>query len=79
MLFLINLSTNSYKFTIKGHIVVRAVSIPKEKKIRILVKDSGKGFNPKEFKIYVCATKEKYQAYTLEELLPHSFGPEHLI
>ena len=35
--------------------------------------------NPKEFKVYVCATKEKYQAYTLEELLPHSFGPEHLI
>ena len=29
---LINLLTNSYKFTIKGHIVVRAVSIPKEKK-----------------------------------------------
>ena len=47
---LINLLTNSYKFTIKGHIVVRAVSMPKEKKIRILVKDSGKGFNPKEFK-----------------------------
>ena len=29
---LINLLTNSYKFTIKGKIVVRAVSIPKEKK-----------------------------------------------
>ena len=43
---LINLLTNSYKFTIKGKIIVRAVSIPKEKKIRILVKDSGKGFNP---------------------------------
>ena len=42
---LINLLTNSYKFTIKGHIVVRAVSMPKEKKIRILVKDSGKGFS----------------------------------
>ena len=51
---LINLLTNSYKFTIKGHIVVRAVSMPKEKKIRILVKDSGKGFNPKEFKKNGC-------------------------
>jgi signal transduction histidine kinase len=51
---LINLLTNSYKFTIKGHIVVRAVSIPKEKKIRILVKDSGKGFNPKDFKKNGC-------------------------
>jgi hypothetical protein len=46
---LINLLTNSYKFTIKGKIIVRAVSMPKEKKIRILVKDSGKGFNPKDF------------------------------
>ena len=51
---LINLLTNSYKFTIKGKIVVRAVSIPKEKKIRILVKDSGKGFNPNEFKKNGC-------------------------
>jgi len=51
---LINLLTNSYKFTIKGKIVVRAVSIPKEKKIRILVKDTGKGFNPNEFKKNGC-------------------------
>ena len=35
---LINLLTNSYKFTIKGHIVVRAVSIPKEKKILVILK-----------------------------------------
>ena len=35
--------------------------------------------NPKEFKVYVCATKEKYNCFTLEELLPHSFGPEHLL
>ena len=34
--------------------------------------------NPKEFKVYVCATKEKFYDYTLEDLLPHSFGPEHL-
>ena len=46
---LINLLTNSYKFTTKGKIIVRAVSIPKEKKIRILLKDSGKGFNPNKF------------------------------
>ena len=46
---LINLLTNSYKFTVKGKIIVRAVSIPKEKKIRILVKDTGRGFNPNEF------------------------------
>ena len=51
---LINLLTNSYKFTIKGKIIVRAVSIPKERKIRILVKDSGKGFNPNEFKKNGC-------------------------
>ena len=51
---LINLLTNSYKFTVKGKIIVRAVSMPKEKKIRILVKDSGKGFNMKEFKKNGC-------------------------
>ena len=34
---------------------------------------------PKEFKIYVCATEDKYNVYTLEELLPHSFGPEFLL
>ena len=51
---LINLLTNSYKFTVKGKIIVRAVSMPKEKKIRILVKDSGKGFNVKEFKKNGC-------------------------
>ena len=51
---LINLLTNSYKFTVKGKIIVRAVSIPKEKKIRILVKDSGKGFNMNEFKKNGC-------------------------
>ena len=35
--------------------------------------------NPKELKIYVFSTKEKYNVYTLDELLPHSFGPEHLL
>ena len=35
--------------------------------------------SPKDFKIYVCATEDKYNVYTLEELLPHSFGPEFLI
>ena len=34
---------------------------------------------PKEFKIYACATEEKYNVFTLEELLPHSFGPEFLL
>ena len=51
---LINLLTNSYKFTVKGKIIVRAVSIPKEKKIRIMVKDTGKGFDPNKFKKNGC-------------------------
>ena len=51
---LINLLTNSYKFTTKGKIIVRAVSMPKEKKIRIMVKDTGRGFNPNEFKKNGC-------------------------
>ena len=35
--------------------------------------------NPKEFKIYICVSKDKYTVHTLEELLPHSFGPEFLL
>ena len=35
--------------------------------------------NPKEFKIYICATKDKYSVHTLDEILPHSFGPEYLL
>ncbi len=35
--------------------------------------------NPKEFKVYICISKDKYSVYTLEELLPHSFGPEFLL
>ena len=34
---------------------------------------------PKDFKVYICATEEKYNVYTLEQLLPHSFGPEFLL
>ena len=35
--------------------------------------------NPKDFKLYICATKEKYSVHTLDEILPHSFGPEYLL
>ena len=35
--------------------------------------------NPKEFKLYICASKDKYTVHTLEEILPHSFGPEYLL
>ena len=34
---------------------------------------------PKDFKVYVCPCEDEYNLYTLEELLPHSFGPEHLL
>ena len=34
---------------------------------------------PKDFKVYVCPYKDIYNLYTLEELLPHSFGPEFLL
>ena len=34
---------------------------------------------PKEFKVYVCPSEDKYNVFTLEELLPHSFGPEFLL
>ena len=34
---------------------------------------------PKEFKVYVCPSEDKFNVFTLEELLPHSFGPEFLL
>lgn len=34
--------------------------------------------NPKEFQIVVAKNVEDYKVYTLEELLPESFGPENL-
>lgn len=34
--------------------------------------------NPSEFIVVVAKNPEDYQAYTLEELLPQSFGPDHL-
>lgn len=34
--------------------------------------------NPKEFKVIVAKSITEYEEYTLEELLPHSFGPENL-
>lgn len=34
--------------------------------------------NPKSFKIILAKSPEDYKVYTLEELLPMSFGPESL-
>lgn len=34
--------------------------------------------NPKEFKIILAKSVSEYKVYTLEELLPESFGPENL-
>ena len=35
--------------------------------------------SPKDFKVYMCVNEDKYFVKTLEELLPHSFGPEFLL
>ena len=35
--------------------------------------------SPMEFKVYICGSKDKYFVKTLEEILPHSFGPEFLL
>ena len=35
--------------------------------------------SPKEFKLYICASEDKYNVHNLEDLLSHSFGPEFLI
>ena len=48
---IINLLSNALKFTEKGSIIVKAISLPKQKKIRILVTDSGIGFDTKGFNL----------------------------
>ena len=35
--------------------------------------------DPKTFKVIVAKSADDYRAFTLEELLPESFGPEHLV
>lgn len=35
--------------------------------------------NPKAFKVIVAKTADDYKVFTLDELLPESFGPEHLV
>lgn len=35
--------------------------------------------NPKTFRVIVAKTPTDYKEYTLEELLPQSFGPEDLV
>ena len=35
--------------------------------------------NPKAFKVVVAKTADDYRVFTLDELLPESFGPEHLV
>ncbi|MDD3414131.1 MAG: cytidine deaminase [Lachnospiraceae bacterium] len=34
--------------------------------------------NPKDFRVIVAVSEENYKVYTLEQLLPDSFGPENL-
>ena len=35
--------------------------------------------DPKTFRVIVAKSVEDYKEYTLDELLPESFGPEHLV
>ena len=35
--------------------------------------------DPKAFKVIVAKTATDYKVFTLDELLPESFGPEHLV
>lgn len=34
--------------------------------------------NPKEFKIILAKSTKEYKIFSLDELLPHSFGPDNL-
>ena len=35
--------------------------------------------DPKAFRVIVAKSTEDYRAFTLDELLPESFGPDHLV
>ena len=35
--------------------------------------------DPRAFKVVVAKTADDYRVFTLDELLPESFGPEHLV
>lgn len=35
--------------------------------------------DPKAFKVIVAKSAEDFRAFTLDQLLPESFGPEHLV
>ena len=35
--------------------------------------------DPKAFKVIVAKSADDYRVFTLDELLPDSFGPEHLV
>ena len=35
--------------------------------------------DPKAFRVIVAKTADDYKVFTLDELLPESFGPEHLV
>ena len=35
--------------------------------------------DPKAFKVIVAKTADDYKVFTLDKLLPESFGPEHLV
>ena len=35
--------------------------------------------DPRVFKVIVARTADDYKVFTLDELLPESFGPEHLV
>ena len=35
--------------------------------------------DPKAFRVIVAKSAENYRAFTLDELLPESFGPDHLV
>ena len=35
--------------------------------------------NPKELQVFIAASETNYNQMTLEELLPHSYGPDYLL
>ena len=85
-----NVENASYGATVcaERSAVFAAVNAGERKLVAIAVTETPCGMcrqvmrefcDPKAFKVIVAKSAEDFRAFTLDQLLPESFGPEHLV
>ena len=85
-----NVENASYGATVcaERSAVFAAVNAGERKLVAIAVTETPCGIcrqvmrefcDPRVFKVIVAKTADDYRVFTLDELLPESFGPEHLV